>query len=273
MKRELRFIDSHRFMKASLESLVSNLSKTPEAFSTVRNFYANKNTFNLLMRKGVHPYEYMDSIEKLSQTELPPKSAFWSTLTGEMISDSDYEHARSVWNCKQLCVKTLRDYTSLYNRLDVLQLCDVFENFRDVCKKNYDLDPAWYYSAPGLAWDALLKVTDIKLQLLTDPDMLLMFERGIRGGISTISNRYARANNIYMGEEYLKGETDRYITYLDANNLYGWAMSRAMPTHGFKWMTDKELADWKTTATAGGGGCILEVDLEYPTALHDLHND
>ena len=260
-------------MKASLESLVSNLSKTPEAFSTVRNFYANKNTFNLLMRKGVHPYEYMDSIEKLSQTELPPKSAFWSTLTGEMISDSDYEHARSVWNCKQLCVKTLRDYTSLYNRLDVLQLCDVFENFRDVCKKNYDLDPAWYYSAPGLAWDALLKVTDIKLQLLTDPDMLLMFERGIRGGISTISNRYARANNIYMGEEYLKGETDRYITYLDANNLYGWAMSRAMPTHGFKWMTDKELADWKTTATAGGGGCILEVDLEYPTALHDLHND
>ena len=134
-------------------------------------------------------------------------------------------------------------------------------------KKNYDLDPAWYYTAPGLAWDALLKIMGVELELFTDPNMLLMIERGIRGGISTISNRYGKANNISMEEEYDDSKPSKYITYLDANNLYGWAMCKKMPTHGFKWMNKKELANWRTES------CILEVDLEYPKKLHDLHND
>jgi len=181
------------------------------------------------------------------------------------VTDKDYEHDQNVW--KEFGLKNLREYRDLYNKLDVLLLADVFENFRDVCLKNYGLDPAWYYTAPGLAWDAALKITKIHLELLSDPDMLLMIERGIRGGILTICNRYGKANNPNMGEKYDKNEAIKYITYLDANNLYSWAMSKPLPTHNFEWMSEKELADWKNQK------CILEVDLKCPKDLHDLHND
>ena len=128
----------------------------------------------------------------------------------------------------------MRDYHDLYLKSDVLLLADVFENFRDVCLTNYELDPAWYYTAPGLAWDAALKKTEVELELLSDPDMLLMVEKGIRGGVSSIMHRYAKANNKYMGEDYNPAESSKYLQYLDANNLYGWAMSRPLPTKGFK---------------------------------------
>ena len=136
-------------------------------------------------------------------------------------------------------MKTMRSYLNLYLKSDVLLLADVFENFRDLCSKNYGLDPAWYYTAPGLAWDAALKITKVKLELLSDYDMLLMVEQGIRGGVSMISKRYGQANNKYM-KEYNPNLPTKYITYLDANNLYGgWAMSKSLPTHGFRWMNDK----------------------------------
>ena len=161
----------------------------------------------------------------------------------------------------------LQDYHNLYNETDVLLLADVFENFRDICIKNYKLDPAHYYTAPGLAWDACLKITDVKLELLTDIDMLLMVEKGIRGGVSMISNRYGKANNKYIGDKFNPSELSKYLMYLDANNLYGTAMSMKLPTSGFKWMNNKELSVWEKIP------CILEVDLEYPEELHDLHND
>ena len=164
-------------------------------------------------------------------------------------------------------MKNLEDYHNLYNRVDVLLLADVFENFRDICIKNYKLDPAHYYTAPGLAWDAALKVTEVKLELLSDIDMLLMVEKGIRGGVSMISNRYGKANNKYMGNSFIKREPSKYITYLDANILYVWAMSKPLPTHSFKWMKVSELETWENHS------CILEVDLEYPRSLHDLHSD
>ena len=164
-------------------------------------------------------------------------------------------------------MKYFKDYHELYNKVDVLLLADVFENFRNICLKNYELDPAHYYTAPGLTWDAALKVTDVSLELLSDIDMLLMVEKGIRGGVSMISNRYAKANNKYMGDKFNSNEPSKYIQYLDTNNLYGWAMSKPLPTHGFKWMKDNELNVWEKTP------CILEVDLEYPKELHDLHND
>ena len=138
---------------------------------------------------------------------------------------------------------------------------------------NDKLDPAWYYTSPGLAWDAALKYTSTDLELLSDYDMILMIKHGIRGGISTISNRYARANNVYMGEAIDGNKPSSYITYLDANNLYGWAMSQPLPTKGFKRMCKDELNNWKSITSREGVGCILEVDLEYPKELHDLHND
>ena len=262
IKRDLRFIDSFKFMASSLDKLVSNLDRS--SFQNTSKFYEGKQ-LDLLLRKGVYPYDYMDSLQKLDETQLPPKEAFYSTLSGEGISDEDYEHAQKVW--KEFGMKTIRDYHDLYNQSDVLLLADVFENFRDVCSKNYGLDPAWYYTAPGLAWDAALKITEVKLELLSDPDMLLMVEKGIRGGISMISNRYGKANNPYMDEKYKAELLTKYITYLDANNLYGWAMSKPLPTHWFRWMTGDELDSWKHHS------CILEVDLEYPKGLHDLHND
>ncbi|ELT88969.1 hypothetical protein CAPTEDRAFT_103875, partial [Capitella teleta] len=197
--------------------------------------------------------------------QLPPIEAFYSQLSGEGISKDDYEHAKNVW--KEFGMRTLRDYHDLYNQSDVLLLADVFENFRDVCCTHYGLDPAWYYTAPGLAWDAALKITGVELELLTDVDMLNMIEKGIRGGISMISTRHGEANNPYMGDKYNKDEAAKYITYLDANNLYGWAMSKPLPTKDFKWMDESELNEWKNHT------CILEVDMTYPKDLHDSHND
>ena len=258
----IRFIDSFKFMATSLEKLVNNL---PEDDFINLSLYYSGDKFNLLARKGVYPYEYMDSLEKLEETKLPPKEAFYSRLNDGGISDEDYAHAQKVW--KTFKMKYFKDYHELYNKVDVLLLADVFENFRNICLENYELDPAHYYTAPGLAWDAALKVTDVNLELLSDIDMLLMVEKGIRGGVSMISNRYGKANNKYMGDKFNSNEPSKYIQYLDANNLYGWAMSKPLPTHSFKWMKTSELETWELHS------CILEVDLEYPKELHDLHNN
>ena len=262
IKQQLRFIDSFKFVASSLDKLVENLDKN--CCVNTGKFYKGKQ-LSLLMRKGVYPYEYASSCKRFDDKQLPPKEAFYSKLADEGISGDDYKHAQEVWD--EFDMKTFKDYHNLYNKSDVLLLADVFENFRDVCMKNYQLDPAWYYTAPGLAWDAALKKTGVELELLSDPDMLLMFEKGIRGGISMISNRYGKANNSYMGDEYDDKIATKYITYLDANNLYGWAMCKPLPTRDFEWMEDDELMNWKKHA------CILEVDLEYPKELHDLHND
>ena len=133
----------------------------------------------------------------------------------------------------------------MYNLSDVLLLADVFENFRNICLNNYGLDPAWHFSAPGLAWDAAVNITKVQLELLSDADMLLMIESGITEGIARISHRHAKAKNDYMGAEFDPAKESKFISYLYANNLYGWAMSKQLPTSGFEWMTDDELDDWK----------------------------
>ena len=161
----------------------------------------------------------------------------------------------------------MKNYHKLYNLSDVLLLADIFENFRSICMNHYELDPAWYFNVPGLAWDATLKIIQVQLELLNDSDMLLMIESGIRGVIATISHRHTRANNEYNGTEFDPAEETKFISYLDANNLYGLSMSKQLPTSGFKWITDNELDDWKHLS------CFLEVDLEYPEDLHDLHID
>ena len=140
---QLKFIDSYKFMPTSLDSLVNNLPK--DAFYSVKREYGEKN-LELLTRKGVYPYDYMNTTEKLKETELPPKEAFYSKLNNEDITDENYMHAKKVWEAFEM--KTLEDYRDLYNKLDFLLLADVFENFRDICIKNYNLDPAHYYTAP-----------------------------------------------------------------------------------------------------------------------------
>ena len=247
-------------MSTSLDNLVNNLPD--DAFNNLERYYKEEK-LSLVKGKGVYPYEYMDSLERFKENKLPPKEAFYSRLTGEGISNEDYERVKKVW--KVFGMKTLQDYHDLYNVTDVLLLADVYENFRNICMENYN--PAHYFTAPGLAWDACLKMTNVELELLSDIDMLLMIEKGIRGGVSIISYRYGKANNKYMGKSFNEKEPSKYIQYLDANNLYGWAMSKPLPTHGFEWMKVDELETWELHS------CILEVDLEYPKSLHDLHND
>ena len=186
-----------------------------------------------MLRKGVYPYEYMDSWERFNETSLPDKKAFYSELYLEDITDKDYTHAKKVF--EEFNLKSLGYYHDLYVQSDTLLLADVFENFRNKCIEIYELDPAHFLSAPGLAWQACLKKTGVRLELLTDIDMLLMVEKGIRGGISHWIHRYAKANNKYMKDYDINIESS-YLMYLDANNLYGWAMSQRLPIHGFGWM-------------------------------------
>ena len=271
---EVRFIDSLKFLQSSLANLVKNLK--PEEFLNTKKIF--KKNVDLLTRKGVYPYDYVSSLEKLSETRLPPKEEFYSQLNDEDISDEDYKHAINVWNTFDC--KTIRDYHNLYLITDVLILADLFENFRVNCLKHYKLDPAHYYTSPGLAWDACLKETGQKLELISDYDMLMMFEQGIRGGITHISKRYAEANNKYM-KDYNPDNESTFIQYLDANNLYGWAMTQQLPTHGFKWMKDitvekvMEILEKAnhSMSNLGRKGYIFEVDLEYPSKLWESHND
>jgi hypothetical protein len=178
----------------------------------------------LLFAKGIFPYEWFDSFEKFDCTELPSNDAFYSKLDEEGITDEEYERAQNVWI--SMGCQNFKNYHDLYLTTDTLLLADVFENFGDVSMANYRLDPAHYLTTPSLTWDACLKYTNVELELITDPEIFLFFDSAMRGGLSVVSNRYARANNPYLEpKDYDSSQPHSYIYYLDANNLYGWAMS------------------------------------------------
>ena len=187
------FIDSFQFMSSSLDKLVSNLPK--EAFKyTSEEFTVKK--LSLISQKGVYPYDFMDSFEKFDQTELPAKEQFYSILNDQHITNDEYDHAKEVW--KAFNIETMGEYHDLYLKSDMLLLADVFESFRKTCLQYYKLDPCHYFTSPGLSWDAMLKMTNIKLELMVDVDMFQFIEKGMRGGVSYIANRYSKANNKYM---------------------------------------------------------------------------
>ena len=265
----LVFLDSLQFMNSSLDNLIKNLPD--EAFKYTKQEF-EKEQFNLMKQKGIYPYDHMDSFDRFNETQLPEKQDFYSILNNEHISDEQYKHAQNVWNTFNL--KTMGDYHDLYLKSDILLLADVFENFRKTCLQNYKLDPCHYFTSPGLSWDAMLKMTNIKLELITDIDMFQFIEKGMRGGTSYIANRHGEANNKYM-KTYNEKLPSKYIMNLDANNIYGWAMSQYLPTGNFKWLSQKKIE--KTNlgkyTENNNKGLILEVDLEYPQELHNLHND
>ena len=215
VNRNLVFIDSMQFMKDSLDDLVKNLDDRD--FNYLSREYSSRG-LELIKQKGVYPYEYMDSFKKFDECELPSKDKFYSSLKGKGISDEDYERAINVWNISN--IKNLGEYRDLSLKTDVLLLCDVFEKFINICIEYYELDPCPYFSIPGLAWDAMLKMTGVKLKLIDDIDKHLFIERGMRGGVSCITKRYYKANNKYV-KDYYSNKENTFITYWYVNNLYG----------------------------------------------------
>ena len=267
--KHLLFLDSFQFMSSSLDNLTKNLPD--DAFIFTQQEFTGEQ-FNLMKQKGTYPYDYMDSFQKFNDTQLPIKKDFFSILYNQHITHEQYDHAQTVWNTFNL--KTMGDYHDLYLKSDTLLLADIFENFRKTCLQYYKLDPCHYFSSPGLSWDAMLKMTKIKLELITDIDMFQFIEKGLRGGVSYIANRFSEANNKYM-ENFDENKPSKYIMYLDANNLYGWAMSQYLPTGNFKWLTKEQInkTNLANYSEEHDEGLLLEVDLDYPQELHDLHND
>ena len=212
----------------------------------------------------------MNSFDKFNDEHLPSKKQFYSRLTEEDITNDDYNKAKQIW--KHFGINSMGEYHDLYLKTDVLLLTDVFENFRDMCLSYYGLDPVHYYTLPNFAFDAMLKLTGIEIDLVYDQEMYEMIEAGLRGGMTQTTCKKVEANNKYMGSDYDKNKASSYINYLDANNLYGLSMIQKLPYRSLKW-DDKITEDDIINYDNGRTGFILEVDLEYPTELHDLHND
>ena len=271
------FIDSFQFTLTSLEKLVDGLNKANNE-NLFKNFNKELNYDQevklLLRQKGVFPYDFYDNNDKLNYIGLPTKEEFYNKLNDENIKEEDYERALKVYNLSNC--KSFGDYLNLYLKTDVLLLADAFEAFRNMCLNYYGLDPCYYVTAPGLSWDAMLKLTKCKIECFKEgqEDMLEMTKRGMRGGISVITHRYAEANNKYM-DSYDENKESSYIIYLDANNLYGYAMSQFLPIGNYKFEdVNKFTIDFiKNIKDDDKTGYILDVDIDYPEELHDLHND
>ena len=279
--KQIEFKDSFSFLSSSLDKLVK-LTKYEDnekrsdwskhfKYSKMSDYVKNDYDLDLLTDKGIYPYDYMNDFNKFNETELPSKKEFYSQLVEEDITDEDYERATHIW--KHFNIKNLGEYHDLYLKTDVLLLTDVFENFRTQCLKDYDLDPAHYFTLPNFAWDAMLLKTGITLDLIYNEDMYKMVERGLRGGMCQVSNRKAEANNKYMNELYDESKPSSYINYLDANNLYGLAMCQKLPYKDLEFIDYKmELNDIMEYEDLGVG-YIMDVDLEYPDNIHDYHSD
>lgn len=269
----LRFLDSFQFMAQSLESLAKTLKQ--EDFHLLRHYFNSTNPqidWTLLTEKGFFPYSYLDSFEKFNQP-LPSFGDSWkNTLTGKIdITEAQYNKALHLYN--QFQCQSLGDYHDIYLKTDVLILADVFQLFRKVCMKVYCLDPAHFFSAPNLSWEAMLITTRATLGLLTDVDMLLFFERSIRGGINGIGElRHFEANNQHLGS-FDPTKPSVYGAFFDVTSLYAGTMQQMLPLDGYTWNDSITLSEILNTADDSDFGYFVEVDLQYPSSLHDQHND
>ena len=266
----LKFIDSFQFMASSLESLVENLYTKDDddkysKFNVTKTMYSEH--MDLLCRKGFYPYEWFDNTAKFDYDGLPPKEEFYSQLSQKHISDDDYKHAEHVY--ETLNCQSFKDYHLAYLKCDVLLLTDVFESFRSTCLTNYELDPANYISAASLAWDAMLLKTGTELELISDPKILDIIERQKKGGLCYVgSKRHVVANNHYF-EDFNPEKPEDYLLYLDANNLYGWAMVQQLPYKDLKFDNDVPIETVLETSDDSETGFIIECDLIFPEELHD----
>ena len=278
LNKNLVFIDTMQFLNFNLDKLVKNLSEGD--FKYFAEEFVSKN-LKLLKQKGAYPYEDIDSFKRFNKEKLFDKECFYRSVkggeTGDIgekldghISDEEYLTCEKIW--KEFGMKNMDDYHDHYLKKDLLLLANVFEKFNDTCMKLYGLDPCHYFSSPVLSWDAMLKMTGIEFKKISDIDKYLFIEKGLRGGISYIAKRYAKAKNKYM-KVHDSNERSRVITYLDMNNLYGWTMSGYLLYDGFKWLKNVDRFDVDLVSESNPVGYSLQVDLEHPDELHELHND
>ena len=248
MGQRLVFIDSFQFMSSSLASLTKSLATTD--FKHLTHKFGERT--ELMKRKGVYPYEYTDSFGRYEEDCLPDQSKYFSSLTGEGITDEDYDHAKEVW--KAFGMRNMGDYHDHYMAADVLLLADIFESFRSNCLKNYGLDPCHYFSCPGMAWDAMLTMTGIKLELISDVDKYLFVEKGIRGGISFIGKRYSyNPGQNYVGQACRMHCLDhRSVFHMETSVI--WAKSYFPPSPHAMLFVRKGLPTSRPTLHRGGGG-------------------
>ncbi|KAJ1526545.1 hypothetical protein ONE63_008132 [Megalurothrips usitatus] len=270
----LRFLDSFGFLSSSLDALVKDLHQSD--LTMLRTIFPDDHKFNLMARKGVYPYKYFDCLERFHETCLPQREAFRNDLTGAEVSEVDYVHAQNVF--KVFNMSNLWDYHDLYLLGDTLLLADVMENFRKDTMNHFKLDAIHYYTMPGLSWSAAFLMTREKLELLTSLDEHLLWEEGMRGGIASINERHAVANNPFIPDSYDPANESTYIMYYDANALYAAAMSRPLPVSDFRFLCASEVSEFdedriKAIEVNDEWGFLFEVDLEYCTDLHDKHND
>jgi len=250
----LRFIHSFQFLSTSLDNLVSLLLKSGRAkFTHTTKFLGDD---DLVFAKGVYPYSYMTGPRKFAETQLPPIEAFHNILQDEPCTQENYDRAREIW--AHYNTKTMRDYHDHYLLSDVLLLAEVFENFRNSIYEQHRLNPLHFITLPSLAWASALKYTNVRLDLITDPDMYLMVENSMRGGIATISHRHARANNPLV-EGYDPSKPRSWLSYTDCNNLYGGAMCQPLPVGNFRF--PDEIAGCERSYPRRHG---VECDLKNP---------
>ena len=286
---KLQFKDSLQFLNSSLDKLSENLAakavcgtRLQDVFPNLHKYFKEKwnhlpeEAFRILTRKGVYPYSYMNGWEKFEETTLPPKEKFYNDLSKKHISQEDYSFIYELWNTFQL--KNLGELHDLYMETDVLLLSDVFQEFRNFSLLKYRLDPAHFNTAPGLSWSAALLYTMERLEIPTDPDMHLFFDKGLSGGVSQVANPWARANHEGIEKHFDREEMRAYIAMFDCNNQYGWAMRQYLPTYGFRWLKlETECPRFWTNFVLQQKDCqdtgyFFEVDLEYPKELHDTHD-
>ncbi len=264
--QNLRFLDSFRFMTASLQTLVEYLP--PSKFSLIENYFkaSGKEAFMipsnlmLLKKKGVYPYSYIDSFDKFNEQKLPPFELWHDRLTSSISVTSDqYRHAETVF--ETFGCKSIGDFHDLYLLSDTLLLACVFEEFRNVCYDVYGLDPAYYFSASNLSLQAFLKTTNAKVELLSERDHLSMVEKMTRGGISSIyQSRLVTANNRYC-PDYDENKDTTYLLFLDANSLYGTVMEQfCLPVGDFQFV-EKSLDDILGTPDDSEFGYLVECEL------------
>jgi len=261
-------MDSMSFLNGSLDKLVNTLKVSNHSFPIIKQWIPIKEERELILRKGVYPYEFVTDMDKIDNChELPPRESFFSRLSGQSPSEEDYAHAQNVWTT--FGCKSMRDYTELYVKADTYQLAEAMIQLRDSLMSEFQIDLCHYMSLPMMAKDIMLKTTNVKMELMSDIDMIQFVRSSIRGGLSFVNNRH-----FHVEEEKEKRDENVSLVYVDANNLYGAAMRFPLPVNDFKWMDSDEIESFSASKISKEDerGFIIEVDLEYPDKLHETHS-